>query len=59
MHEELQRAVEYRVINSKDIFLFLDDILIVGRRTGIDWVKIVTEGVPKPDSDNLRQSNKI
>ena len=53
MPAEFQKAMDYTVICLKNTFCFLDDILIVNKRSE-DHFKLVTNCLEKLDADNLR-----
>ena len=54
MPAEFQKAMDYTPIGLENIFCFLDDILIVSKRSEDDLFQLVINCLKKLDADNLR-----
>ena len=54
MPAEFQKAMDYTLIGLKNIFCFLDDILIVSKGSEEDHFQLVVDCLKKLDADNLR-----
>ena len=53
MPAEFQKAMDYTLIGLKNTFCFLDDIVIMGKCSEEDHLKLVTNCLKKLDADNL------